>query len=388
MAKLQQRYTGLENLKGRAESAYFGAVFDEANGASFSDDHAVKSSIQNVEILLDSITPRSVNRYSQTRIDRLAKSIRDTNNRLINPIVVVRASDLDPDGEVIRKFRERGIDVSSLEYVLVAGERRYRAFLKLRAEEDEKEHDNLWKNPFVTITARILTPEEAKKEEVYYDESNTQARQLTPEEALRHFEDAVKTVNTEEQKYALMKEMEKAGVKFSQPIPEDIKAAVKMFRMPAFCVYWMEKELGITGWGTESSAKAYLSVLNNCCDEVKEAIFDTVFSFRQAREITGFDYDEQRTLLDLWKSGDIDGYKAKIAALDAKGGKPAARRVTNKSTAKDIDRLVAQVRKDTVILEEDRKNLNGKSLKITKEAIKTVEDFMKKMAEYSASLRE
>ena len=57
-------------------------------------------------IPVESITPRSVNQYKQNRIDRLAKSIRNTNNRLIHPIVLVDAKDLPEDGEVIRRFKE------------------------------------------------------------------------------------------------------------------------------------------------------------------------------------------------------------------------------------------------------------------------------------------
>ena len=53
------------------------------------------------EIPLEDITPRSVNQFRQSRIEKLAKSIRNTNNRLIHPITVVKAEDLPKDSEIL-----------------------------------------------------------------------------------------------------------------------------------------------------------------------------------------------------------------------------------------------------------------------------------------------
>ena len=80
------------------------------------------------EIDVNRITPRSINRYKQNRIDRLAKSIHNTNDRLIHPIVLVRAQDLPADSEVIEQFRAKGVDPKILDYIIVSGERRFRAW--------------------------------------------------------------------------------------------------------------------------------------------------------------------------------------------------------------------------------------------------------------------
>ena len=66
------------------------------------------------EVPLDEITPRSINQFRQSRIEKLAKSIRNTNNRLIHPITLVRASDLPKDSEVLLGYEKKGIDESTI----------------------------------------------------------------------------------------------------------------------------------------------------------------------------------------------------------------------------------------------------------------------------------
>lgn len=385
MSKPTVRYTGLENVKGRSSSNYLGNIFDPTNGAGMSSTHTTDSSIQFDNILMTSITPRSINQYSQTRIERLAKSIRDTGNRLINPITVVRASDLDPEGEVINKFISNGVDVSKLEYIIVSGERRYKAYCLLRDQENQKKHELGWVNPFDTITANILTPEEALNEHVFYEESNTQARQLSPEEALRLFEDALKEVDTEEKKYLMLLEMDTAGVDFGGQLPLDQKEALKKFRMPLFCVYWMEKELGISGWN-ESTVKNYLSVLNKCSREVKDAIYDEKFSLRTAGKITSFDHSVQNELLELWTSGKTDEFKTKIQQLSKIKGK-SEKKITAKSAAKNIDRIATAFSKEIASLEKDRKQLSEKDSELVMESINTITSAITSLEALSKQLR-
>ena len=95
MAKLKSKFDmathGLiENVEGRAKNNLVNMVFD----TNVSDTYESKSTYVDVDVTR--ITPRSINQYSQGRIDRLARSIHNTNDRLIHPIVVVRACDL-PD---------------------------------------------------------------------------------------------------------------------------------------------------------------------------------------------------------------------------------------------------------------------------------------------------
>ncbi|GEM_PF-1808648 len=433
--KIPIRYTGLENVKERSQSEYAFKILQQGNEAQKNNADSMQSSVEFENVMLENIRPRSINKYSQTRIRRLAKSIRDTNNRLINPITLVDIRNLPINGDVIKKFIAEGeakvneVDNASgetvreiklselddaverrnrqiadnmakgeksrfatrlvldtgLKYIIVAGERRYRAFLLLRDEENEKPHEAGWINPFLTITANILTPQEAKNEAVFYEESNTQSRQLTPEEAMRHFETAVKQVDSDDSKYAMLLEMERAGVSFRAPIPDDLKSAVKMFRMPAYCVYYLETELGIQGW-TESSVKGYLTVLNNSCDEVKDAVFATQYSLREAKSITKFDYEVQRSLLALWLSGDIMAYRKQIDKLNSAAAKPV-KRTTNNSAGRNIDKIVKSIKDDIDLVKQDEKSLKGEPRQMLIDAIDKCERLAAELAEISAKIK-
>ena len=145
----------------------------------------------------------------------LAKSIRNTNNRLIHPITLVKASDLPKDSDVLQAYEKKGIDVSQLKYIIVSGEGRHRAFLLLQKEEQDKLKGKSGRsalalgaaNPFDTITACILTPAEAKNASVFYEDSNIESRQLTPIEAILHIKDAVADVTSPEEMRAALIEM-------------------------------------------------------------------------------------------------------------------------------------------------------------------------------------
>ncbi|MDO4477378.1 MAG: hypothetical protein Q4B93_05435, partial [Clostridia bacterium] len=195
------------NLKKRTESDIIKQIF---NGTDSPNEN---SRVKYVDINVDDITPRSINTYSQTRIEKLAKSIKNTGNRLIHPIVVVEPHDLNSDSEVIEKFKEKGIDPYSLKYILVAGERRLRAW-KLLREEKQQELNELLEtrgiveaNPFDRITVNILTKEEAENELAFYKDSNDEARQLTPIEGILHIQDALSDTTPNEQKKAALIEM-------------------------------------------------------------------------------------------------------------------------------------------------------------------------------------
>ena len=88
------------NLKKRTDSNIINQIFEG------SDSPNSDTKVKYVDINVDDITPRSINNYSQTRIEKLAKSIQNTGNRMIHPIVVVEAKNLDPDSPVIAKFKE------------------------------------------------------------------------------------------------------------------------------------------------------------------------------------------------------------------------------------------------------------------------------------------
>lgn len=268
------------------------------------------------EIPLEDITPRSVNKFRQSRIDKLAKSIRNTNNRLIHPITVVRASDLPKDSEVLKAYENKGIDISSFKYIIVSGERRYRAFLQLREEEEAAVNEKLSKgilsasNPFKTITANILTPAEAKNENVFYEDSNIEARQLTPIEAILHVKDAISEVTSPEEMRVALIEMNGGS---EEGIPKSDVEIKKKFRADKYCAYCLETDLGIEGV-SESTIRNHLSILNNCPEKVVDALIDGSYTIREAKSITKYPKEVQEELLDLWRK-DKELYAKKMNEL-------------------------------------------------------------------------
>ena len=373
---LVQRYNGLENLKGRSKTNMTSMLLSEKN------DENRESIITFENIPLDKITPRSINQYSQTRIERLARSIRKTGNRLINPITLVRAADLPQDGDIIQRFKENGVDVSSLEYIIVAGERRYRAFRLLQEEENEKDYDIGTYNPFDTITANVLSADEAKNEHIFYEDSNTESRQLGPEEIMRLFDAALSEIDSDEKKVKMLREMSAAGVAFSKEIPEKESEAVKLFRADKYCLYYLEKELGIGGW-KEATVRRYISILNSCCDEVKEAIYDCRFTLNLARDLCSLSYEEQRKLLGLWLDGKPDAYNALLESyktVPVRKDKKHNERTASKCLSKSYGMFLSCL--EELAIEE--KNLSGENRKKIKRAI----DLLSSVAEEYKTIAE
>ena len=270
------------------------------------------------EVPLEEITPRSINQFRQSRIEKLAKSIRNTNNRLIHPITLVKASDLPKDSEVLQAYEKKGIDVSQIKYIIVSGERRYRAFLLLQKEEQEKLKGKSGRsalalggaNPFDTITACILTPAEAKNESVFYEDSNIESRQLTPIEAILHIKDAVADVTSPEEMRAALIEMNGGS---EEGIPKADSEIKKKFRTDKYCAYCLETDLGIEGV-SESTIRNHLSILNNCSEKIIDALVAGQYPIREAKQITKYPKDTQEELLSLWQT-DADSYRKKIEKL-------------------------------------------------------------------------
>lgn len=270
------------------------------------------------EVPLEEITPRSINQFRQSRIEKLAKSIRNTNNRLIHPITLVKASDLPKDSEVLQAYEKKGIDVSQIKYIIVSGERRYRAFLLLQKEEQDKLKGKSGRsalalgaaNPFDTITACILTPAEAKNESVFYEDSNIESRQLTPIEAILHIKDAVADVTSPEEMRAALIEMNGGS---EEGIPKADAEIKKKFRTDKYCAYCLETDLGIEGV-SESTIRNHLSILNNCSEKIIDALVAGHYPIREAKQITKYPKETQEELLSLWEK-DADAYRKKIENL-------------------------------------------------------------------------
>ena len=211
------------NLQERTNSNIVSAIFGN-------DRSEINSRMMFEEINVDDITPRSINQYSQSRIARLANSIKSTNGRLIHPIILVRPEDLPENHEVLQKFKEQGKNIDEIKYILVAGERRLRAWKMNREEEQERLNQLglIQSNSYDTITANILTKEEAQNETVFYQDSNDQARQLTPIEGMLHIKDALNEIQTDHQKRQILIEMNGGS---EDGIPSSDYEAAKKFKL-------------------------------------------------------------------------------------------------------------------------------------------------------------
>jgi len=311
------------------------------------------------EIDLDLITPRSINKYSQTRIDMLADSIKNTNNRLIHPIVLVKASDLSESSEVIKKFKENNISVDNMVYILVAGERRYTAFKKLRAEwEIENANKQGLNNPFNTITANVLSPEEAKRENTYYDDSNLMARQLNPVEIILHIKDALEKVTDETEKRQALIKMGK------NPKTDNIV-------QDEYVAFYLEKELGITDFGS-SSLKTYSSIVNNCDPYVIEKIMSGEFSSTAARALPKLEKDVQKQLVDIYINDGSEAFYqlAESAKKSKKAGKGDTKQRYLYMDARDsLKPFKNKLEKEIIELTEISEKMSGEDKKLTKSVI-------------------
>lgn len=266
------------------------------------------------EVPIEDIVPRPINNYSQTRIENLAKSIRSTDDRLINPIVIVKPQDLPEASEILKKYKETGVDVSSIKYIIVAGERRYRACLLNREIRKKELESTDAKNPYDTITANILTRDEAQHEEIYYKDSNDQSRQLTPVEGIIHIQSILSNINSDEDKRKCLVEMNG-----EENVVKNPKEAAKSFRLDKYILFYLSKELGIEGW-EESTVRAYTKVVKSCDPTIIDAVLAGEYPSNQARKICSFPLKTQIQLLQLYKE-DKAKYQAALERLNPKNQK-------------------------------------------------------------------
>ena len=356
------------NLEQRTNSKIEKRLFGGMNNSSVSQTKFV-------DVPLNEITPRSINNYSQSRIERLANSIRSTNNRLIHPIILVRPEDLPEDHEVLKKYKEQGTDIKSIKYILVAGERRYRAMMFNYNQEQEKiEKDTsgmILSNPFEKITANILTKQEAQNEEIFYKDSNDEARQLTPIEGILHIKDALDNVKTDHDKKIALLEMNEGK---EEKIPQNDIQAAKMFNTAEYVSYYLEKELGITGW-TIPTIKKYLSIVNNCPKEVVDAIIDNKISSRVVRDWTKYPLETQKNLLDLYLE-DSEKYEIAFNNLKKSNSKKTVR-ITHKDVQKTLVSFEKNCVKTVSKLTKIQSELGDFDKKETQKAIDECNKFIK-----------
>ena len=360
------RHGVMENFDSRTKSKLVDMVFDPVSDTGKN----YESRIPYEEVSVERITPRSVNRYSQTRIERLAQSIRNTNNRLIHPIVLVKASDLPKESEVLKKFEERGIDTSSLEYVIVSGERRFRAWMLLREEASKEQGAFL--NPFDTITANVLSKKEAKSEEIFFEDSNLESRQLTPVEYMLHVKDAVRECETKEEKDRALCEMGKD--------PEKDR-----FNQAEYCKYYMESELGLE-IGSIATIKRILSIFNNCNESVINAIIDGKITLNAARDLTKLPREVQARLV---KTAEEKGEEEFLREKDAAVGRrsPKTTRVTYKDAQKSLLAAKKQIERKASELSEMAESLPTSDKKAVLAVVRSMQALLESINSAEEKLR-
>ena len=358
--KFVQRHTiGEERYKGKP-TKMMSALFSEDQQST-----EKASRVAYKEIPVGDITPRPINRYSQTRIDKLARSIRNTNNRLIHPIVIVSASSLPDDSDVIKRFREKGIDVSTLKYVIVSGERRFRAWMELRKEEEQRKGGELgFVNRFDTITANVLTATEASKEDVFFEDSNLEVRQLTPLEILLHVKDLMNDIQTEDEKTQALKEM---------GAPEG-----KKYNQAEYAKYYLTNEIGLSKDISLSTIKNYQAILANCIPEIVDEVIQEKMSPGLARSLFALDEVTQKELLEIFKN-DREEFNARLAAIKKANTAPRTTRKTHKDAAKAISDSLRKIKKDRAIISLLVKELGGEDKNNTEETVKIFDKFIKEL---------
>ena len=362
----------LSNVEERTKS-YAAKNLMTGNDSSDEDN---ESRVHYVEVDVDEITPRLINKYSQNRIERLARSIRSTNNRLIHPIVLVKPEDLPEDSKLLKKIKETGTQIEK-KYIIVAGERRYHAWMLNRQLEQEKINKSGFarNNKFDTITANILTPEEAKHEEIYYSDSNTESRQLTPVEGMLNVKDALDTIRTNEEKREAMIQMNNGS---SEGISDDPDVAAKKFNTLNYVMYYLEAELGITGWAP-GTVKQYLAVVNNCDEQIIDAIIDGTYTENQARYITSLSTEQQLELLGLWKENRKDEYNELLKQYTKP--KTKAVRVTHRDAQRQIKALIKTLNKEREKLEKIKNEIGASDKEEMKKVIRKVDTLINELAD-------
>lgn len=326
------------------------------------------------EIPVEDIVPRAINRYSQTRIDRLARSIRNTNNRLIHPIVLVKAGDLPPTHEVYKKMVEQGRDISEIKYIIVAGERRYHAWMQLREEEAKRLSGKLGvRNPFDTITANVLNETEALNEKAYYEDSNNQARHLSPAEGVWYIKDAMKDVASDEQKREALIRMNGGS---DAGIDEDPRLAARKFRADRYFKMLLEDDLGVSDW-SEGTLRNMTAVADKCADEIADALIAGQFTLKEAKRITTVPHGQQIELLKAFQQ-DREEYE-KLLESYKESGERSPKKFTHSDTRRALRSMAKGLKEDRRAVMEISAGLGHGYNKVELDTVKKIDSFLREI---------
>lgn len=364
--KFVPRHTVGSEINKKSDKSRFVGDFLNAN-----IEKDEKSRVEYKQIRVDEITPRFINKYRQSRIEQLADSIRNTNNRLIHPIVVVKAEDL-PEGHEVRKaIEDQGKSVSDFKYIIVSGERRYHAWMLLREQERARIGKKLGvTNQFDTITANVLTKTEALNEKAYYADANNQARHLSPAEGIWFIKDALKEVQTDEQKRDALIKLNGGS---AEGIDEDPKKAASKFRIDNYCRMLLENELGVSDW-SDGTLRNMATVAMNCDDRVADALLSGDYVLREAKQISSLPQEEQIRLIELFKEN-RDVYEEELARIKNAGSKKT-QKVTHADTRRQLKAALKRARSEKQQLERIASALGSKYNRNELDAIKKYDTFI------------
>lgn len=344
----------LQNVSIRTKANIIGNVFSN-------DTNNTESYIHFEEVELSLIVPRAKNEFIQSNIRKLADSIKLTNNRLINPIILAPISSIKEDSELNSLYALKNINLEGKKYYIVSGERRYRAFCMLYDEFNKKmeEEGFFGNNPFSTITANILTGKELENEEIYYADSNIQSRQLTTLECLLHVRNILGSINTPEGKNAALEEMRNNPDYFKN---KNIEVPTK-FKEAEYILYYLENILGFTNWTNTGSVRANLTLIRYASDKLMDEVLENNIPIYIAREIIRYSKDEQEEQIKLYKE-DVEKYRERIKSL-------------GKAEKKNTD-AYTELKKS---VSETRRSLKDKEKKLNKNRRKFDDETKKKLDE-------
>ncbi len=368
--KFVPRHSIENEIRKKSDKSKFVGVFlstEQENDAS---------AVEYRQVPVDEIVPRFVNKYRQSRIEQLADSIHNTNDRMIHPIVLVRAADLPEHSEVVKAIEQQGKKPSDYNYIIVSGERRFRAWLLLREREAQRIAGRLGEvNRFDTVTANILTRTEALNEASFYSDANNQARHITAAECVWFIKDALRELTSDELKREAMIRINGGS---EQGIDPDPVKASKRFRADSYCRFLLDSEMGVTDW-SDATLRNMATVATNCDDFVADALLAGSFPLREARAIATLDGSEQRRLVELFVA-DRAAYDAEMSALKS-GTDRKPQKITHGDTRRQLKATLKRIRLECKELSKYADGLGSKNNRNELDAVKKYESFIEELTQ-------
>ncbi len=378
MSKKEDAHSVMDGSSRGSSSVYLNRALNA--GGSQGGAGGKKALTRFYEMPIDDITPRPINNFRQYQIEELADTIHRDHDILLHPITIIKPSFLAEDSDVIKAFKEKDVDISSVKYMIVSGERRYHAWQLLRkreAEEIAKSGANR-NNKFDNIPVKELTSDDAVIEELLYEDANSSARELSPLEGLLHIKKVIDEVVSPDEKAAAVREMKEAGYDgyAEMDIPKDVYKAERKFNQAKFCHYHLTKELKVENWSLKQ-VEYDLCILNKCIPEIVEAILKEGFKTGNARPLTALKPEDQKRLLDIWREDGLDAFNSELDKIKNKGQTEKKKEITKSVAKKKLKSLIKQIEK----YQKEFEQMTGEISKSGKEYTAEIARVIKKCKE-------